>query len=114
MIDCFKIEEEEKVLKSIARIAEYYVRAAKYISRYLRDYTEEIVYKKNTTKLPDSFKNEEDFIVLNIGKYDSQNSKLWQRPDGSFDPILKQKYCNITFECHIDINGNVLSVCRKT
>ena len=38
-------ENEHKIYKSIVRIAEYYVRASKYITRYMKEYTEEIVIK---------------------------------------------------------------------
>jgi len=104
-------ENEPKIFKSLKRIAEYYLRASKYITRYMKDYTEEVIYKRYTTKLPDSFKSEpNDFLVLRVGKYDFKNKKLWCGPNGVPDPVLKKMYTNIEVECHIDQKGNVLAV----
>jgi hypothetical protein len=87
---------EPKIFKSVDRVAEYYVRASKYITRYLNDYTEEVVYKKKTTKLPDEYKIfAEDHLVLKVGKYDLQETK---------------DLFGLYLECHIDEKGKVLSI----
>jgi BarA-like signal transduction histidine kinase len=92
-------KDEPRLFRSLARIAEYYIRASKYIQRYLRDYTEEIVYKRSTIKLPDSFKTEKnDYLVLNVGKYCFEN------------PTLKNKYLDVGVECHVDEKGKILAV----
>lgn len=92
-------QSEPRLFKSLVRIAEYYIRASKYIPRYMRDYTEEVVYKRSTTKLPDSSKTEkDDYLVLKVGKYRFEN------------PTLKIKYMDVEVECHIDESGKILAV----
>lgn len=104
-------ENEPKIYKSLVRIAEYYIRASKYITRYMKEYTEEIVYKRCTIKLPDRFRSEKnDYIVLRVGKYCLENQKWWSGSNGQPDPLLKQMYMNIELECHIDNEGKVLAV----
>ena len=101
-------QEEPKIFRSVPRIAEYYVRASKYITRYLKDNSEEIIYKKTTVKLPDSFKSKNDYVVLKIKKYDLQNAKLWGSGENYLD--IKKTYTNREIECHIGEKGEVNSV----
>jgi hypothetical protein len=92
-------KNEPRLFRSLVRIVGYYIRASKYIQRYLKDHTEEIVYRRFITKLPDSFKTEEnDYLVLKIGKYCFEN------------PNLKNKYIDANVECHIDENGKILAI----
>ena len=93
--------EEPKIFKSLRRVAEYYIRASKYITRYTNDYTEEIIYKKNIRKLPDVFKLEKnELVVLLVGKYQLQ-SKIDSLPD------------QLTLECHIGKEGEIFAVLVK-
>ena len=93
-------DKEPTIFKSVARIAEYYIRASKYIKRYMIDFTEEIVYKKNTVKIPDSYStSEDDYLILTISEYNLQ------------EPIEKNIPCSkLKLECHIDKNGTVLGI----
>jgi hypothetical protein len=93
-------EDEPKIFKSLQRIAEYYIRASKYITRYAIDYTEEIIYKKNVVKLPKEFRiKSNEFAVLKIGKYELQKKECFE----SLPNLLE-------LQCHIDDRGNILSV----
>ena len=85
-------EKEPKIFKSVRRIAEYYSRALRYISNYRKDWNKELIYRKEVTKLPDDYKmDENDFIVLKVGKYKLEKSEL-------------------DVECHIDMRGKVLDI----
>ncbi len=105
-------EQEPKIFKSVKRIAEYYLRASRYISRYKKDFCDEIIYTKSVAKLPHSYdKGENAFVILNIGKYDLQNSEHWTHPvSGEVNKELKKLYSNLSLECHIDLCGNILAI----
>ena len=94
-----KANLEPTLFKSVSRIAEYYVRASKYIHRLCNDNNQELIYRRFVTKLPENFKeNPNDFFILKIGSYNLE------------DHSLKQIYKNIEVECHIDDNGRIISV----
>lgn len=91
-------KDEPRLYKSLIRIAEYYVRASRYINRLLKENTEEIIYKKETTNLPEKFKKKNDFLVLKVGTYNLESLPL------------KDIYKNVYVECHINGVGKVLDV----
>jgi len=99
MAQYFKLEErkESKIFKSVRRIAEYYIRASKYITRLQKDFNQEFIYKKEVMKLPDTYKMDKNtFVVLNVGKYELQ------------DPEMRDVNFEVKVECHIDEGGRIL------
>lgn len=92
-------KDEPRLYRSLVRIAEYYVRASKYISRFLNDENKETIYKRFVTKLPENVqKDPGTYLVLRIGKYNLE------------DPALKEIYKDVEAECHIDEKGKILAV----
>jgi exosome complex RNA-binding protein Rrp42 (RNase PH superfamily) len=90
---------EPRLYRSLVRIADYYVRTSKYISRYLNDENKEVVYKRFVTKLPENVQRDPGtYLVLRIGKYSLE------------DPTLKETYKDVEAECHIDETGKILAV----
>jgi hypothetical protein len=92
-------KDEPKLYRSLVRIAEYYIRASRYISRFLNDENKETIYKRFVTKLSDNVqKDPGTYLVLKVGKYNLEN------------PALKETYKDVEAECHIDEKGKILAV----
>lgn len=92
-------KDEPRLYKSLIRIAEYYIRTSKYISRFLNDENKETIYKRFVTKLSDNVhKDPGTYLVLRVGKYNLET------------PAFKGTYKNIDAECHIDEKGKILAV----
>jgi predicted MPP superfamily phosphohydrolase len=95
-------KDEPKLYRSLVRIAEYYVRASKYISRFLNDENKETIYKRFVTKLPENVQKDlGTYLVLRIGKYNLEDS------------AFKEIYKDVETECHIDEKGKILAVYVK-
>ena len=96
-------ELEPKVFKSLKRVAEYFVRASKYIVRYQKEFNEDIIYKKNVLTLPLDHKlNEGATFVIKVGRYDLD----WGRKN---NPDEEKLFTNLNVECNINSEGKILA-----
>ena len=106
-------ENEPKIFKSVARIGEYFERSYRYIASLRRDFNKTIIYRKEVTKLSDDYKMHDNTkFVLQIGKYNLQNSNWWTSPvNGQKDLFSKQyDYSNLHLECHLDETGKIVAI----